>query len=413
MALRAKTAVAAVAACAVFALIVFKGRSSTPAPAQATVEASGAQLQSANPNATSSRRAAVAGANPLMALDSASLMSKVLLNPLAQPAEKLRALGSMSDPFEAQLFAVWSGDPLLLVSALYMTMHCSDPAVQLHGRNVREWMTEHGLDPKTGAKIPPDERDVAMNEAAQQLGPRRIYPPADLRTEIAKRQRDWVPGQIEDVEASIELLKKLSAPLSPAEKSAYDTQIAQASTECRGRATAGTDFGTAYRAALDRMVASGVVSALLFNQKAGWQSKSTADLNDRDYELVERAINEAQPDGIARLLAANQYVVGNIDYTALPDDAIEAGLSLGFHLGTLAACELGVSDCGPTSWRFRIACMGFGGCDQPDLATLLHHVFQRDGLDPRIIDREVARVVAAYRARDLEALGIRRKPPPK
>lgn len=408
---RGKTAVAVVVACAVVALIALTRQSPAPAPDRPVAEVSRAHSKSANPNASSSRRAAFAAPDPLSAFDSVGLMSTALLNPLAQPAEKLRALGAMSDPFAAQLLAVRSGDPLLVATASYMTMHCSDPAVMLHGRNIREWMTEHSFDPKTGAKVPPDEMHIAMNEALQQAGPKRIYPPADLRAEIAAKHRDWLPAHAVDLPASIELVKKLSTPLPPAEKAAYDALIEKASRECRGRGSIGEKFGPEYRAALDRLVANGVVSAQLFNRRAGWQSQSTSELNDRDYELIERAIIESQPDGIARLLSPGSTTVGSLSYAAIPDDAIDAALVLGFTLGTLAACELGVNDCSPTSWRFRSACVSYGGCDQPDLAALFRHVFQRDGLDPGIIDREIARVVAAYRAGDLNALGIRRKPP--
>ncbi len=409
---RWKAAAAAVVACVVVAGIAFVGRSNAPAPSASRAESPKTQLQNGRTGSPPSRGAAFISLDPFASIKSVDLIPKALFDPLAQPAEKLRALGSMSDPFEAQLLAVRSGDPLLVATALYMTMHCSDPAVMLHGRNVREWMTEQSFDPKTGTKVPPNEILVAMNEAAQQMGPRRMYPPPELRAELVARQRDWTPEQQPNYQYAVELTKKLTAPLTSTQKAAYDAQVERASMECRGRVIGGADFGAAYRAALDRLVADGVVSAQLFNRRAGWQSQSISELNDRDYELVERAIIESQPDGIARLLSPGNATVGSLNYAAIPNDAVDAALALGFTVSTLAACELGVSDCGPTSWRFRSACISYGGCDQPDLAALFRHVFQRDGLDPKIIDGEVGRVVAAYRARDLNALGIRRKPPP-
>ena len=400
---------AAVVACALFVLFaVIAGRQGSYVVAPTAAVAATDTRASSFRDERNSRL--VGGYNgALTGIVSSGLLSNPLINPLAAPREKLRALSSMTDPFEAQLLAVRSGDPLLVVAAVHLTMHCMESVVTLSGRNVREMMAENSRDPKTGAKVPPNEMIIALTEA-QLTGPRRVYPPADIRPEISALIRDSLPAQEATYRRQRELMGKLAAPLAPLEKAAYDRQIQQSSDECRGR-TYSTAFGAEYRAALDRLVANGVVSAMLFNRNAGWQSDSITSLNDRDHALVERAMNEFQPDGVAQLLSARGNALGQLDYTRIPDDATEGAFMLEFHRGALAACDLGVGDCGPSNWRFRVACMNYGGCDQPDLAALLRSLFARDGLDPNLIDREVGRVVAAYRARDLDALGIRRKPP--
>ena len=125
---------------------------------------------------------------------------------------------------------------------------------------------------------------------------------------------------------------------------------------------------------------------------------------------MQRALTEWQPDGIARLLLSGDAAVGPIDESRFTDADFGAAMMLGFSLGPMAACALGVSDCGPDSARFRSLCHSVGGCDQSDVASMMRHIFERDGLDSTIVDHEINRVVSAYRARDLDALGVRRKP---
>ena len=338
----------------------------------------------------------------------ANPLSNLLPDPFASPAKKMQQLAALRDPFAAQLQAVRSGDPLLVAHAIYMNMHCMDMPVQLYGKTVREVLTESSRDSKTGKKTPPDEGLIAMHEAMQSAGPLRIRPPRELVAEIARLTETWPSADPPDYARQAELVKKMAAPFSLAQRASWAAVIEQSASECRGRLF-GADFGAEYRAALDRLVANGAVSAQLFNRRAGWESKSLGELNDRDYELVQRAITEWQPDGIARLLVGGPAAVGRLDETGLADADFNGVLMLDFLIGPLAACALGVSDCGPDSTRFRTLCHLQGGCDQPDTAALLRHVFERDGLDPTIVDREINRVVDAFRRRDLDALGIRRK----
>ncbi len=334
-------------------------------------------------------------------------LSNLVPDVFASPAKKMQRLTALGDPFAAQLQAVRSGDPLLIAHSVYLTLHCIDVPVQLQGKTVREMVSESSYDPKTGKKIPPNEALIAMNEAAQSVGPQRIQPPAEFVAELMRQNETWMPDAQPNYARQAEILKRSAASLSLAQRANWTAVVERSASECRGRLI-GAGFGAEYRAALGRLVADGVVSAQLFNRRAGWQSESLGQLNDRDYGLMQRALTEWQPDGITRMLVGGSAAVGSFDYAGFSEADFGAALTLEFSLGPLAACALSVSDCGPDSSRFRSLCHSFGGCDEPDMAALLRHVFERDGLDPTLIDREINRVVNAYLARDLDALGIRR-----
>ncbi|MEQ1595088.1 MAG: hypothetical protein ABL985_08305 [Casimicrobium sp.] len=338
----------------------------------------------------------------------ATPLANLMPDVLASPVHKIRNLTAHGDPFAAQMLAVRSGDPLLVAHSIYMNFYCMDMPVQLHGKSVRQLLTETSFDPKTGKRVPLDEKLIAMNEAMQAVAPMRIQPPSEIAAVVAKQMQKLLDGDSLDYAQQTELLKKMAAPLSTSQRASFNATIERSVAECRGRLF-GAEFGAEYRAALDRLVANGVVSAHLFNRRAGWESPSYSQLNQRDYDLVLRAFAEWQPDGIARLLIGSPAAVGALDSSWMTEENLGAALALEFNLGIIVACALGVSDCGPNSSRFRSMCAMAGGCDQPDLASLLRHVFERDGLEPAVIDREINRVVDAYRRRDLDALGIRRK----
>jgi len=205
----------------------------------------------------------LANPNPL-----ANLMPDVF----ATPEQKLRKLQGLGDPFAAQLQAVRSGDPLLVAQAVYMTFHCADMPVQLQGKSVRQWMTENSFDPKTGKKIPPNENLIAFHEAWQTATPVKTVPPPDIAAEIKNQSENWPDPDTVDYARQTELLRKLSATLTPAQRASFNAMIERSASECRGRLI-GKDFGAEYRAALERLVANGVVSAQLFNQRTGWKSE--------------------------------------------------------------------------------------------------------------------------------------------
>jgi hypothetical protein len=232
----------------------------------------------------------------------ANPLSNLVPDLFASPAKKLQRVTAMGDLFAAQLQAVRSGDPLLVVHSVHMTMHCMDIAVLLHGKSVLEVLDESSVELKTGKKAAPHEALVAMHEVAQSVGPTRINPPAAFVEELLLRQNETLSmGDPTYHAIRTEIIEKSGLPMSTAQRAHWAAVVERSSLDCTGR-TFDRDFGAEYRSALDRLVANGVVSAQLFNRRAGWQSTGLGQLNERDYELIERAVTEWQPDGIARLL---------------------------------------------------------------------------------------------------------------
>lgn len=336
----------------------------------------------------------------------------LLPDPMIDPGRKWRALNAVDDPFARQMLAVNSGDPVLLYGAVKGMLHCSSTAVLYHGKDVRQVMTEFNRDPTTGSSTPVNEDFVLMSEALSTLGPQRMFPIAEIRAEIARAVAATSPSRAQPGPAlTKEHYLRNAAPLTAYERATYDQIVAKSRAECAGR-TMSEGFGPAWRGAIDRLVAQGVTSAQLFNSRAGWQGKTyDRDLTPRDFDLLERAFLDARPDTWARLLLLSPRATGQPPPDLWPDDLAMLGpyMSLDLLLGPLTACALGVYDCSPNSTYFQAYCMDYGGCDQTDLAALMRHIFQRDGLDPGIVDREIGRVVTMYRYRDFAALGFRRK----
>lgn len=347
-------------------------------------------------------------------------LAALLLDPMVDPARKWRALHALSAPLSAQMQAVNSGDPALVYGAVLATLHCSTPAVHFHGKDVRQVMTAQSSDSKTGEPVPSSEYLMRVYEARARIGPQRVFPTPELRAQIA-RETDAIQsagqqrtaGQQPDPERMIDAYVRNAAPLSASERAAYEAVVAQSASECAA-GTISADFGVAWRGAVDRLVAQGVTSAQLFNSRAGWQGKMyDRDLAPRDFDLLERAFLDAQPDTWARLLLLSPRATGRPPTDLWPDDLAMTMpyMAMELALAPLTACALGLYDCGPNNTYFRNFCIDYGGCDQSDLAGLMRYIFQRDGLDPAIVDREIDRVVTMYRNRDFAALGFRRKQP--
>ena len=355
----------ALVAAAVIAVLLLRGPSTNGTSAQVA-----ANLATTGTTEQPARTGIVSPTLPLLA----NPLANVLPNLFASPAEKVRSLSAFGDPFAAQLRATRSGDPLLLAHSVYMTFHCMLMPVELHGKSVRQLLTETSHDPRTRNKSTPDEALIAMTEAVQSLVPLRIRPPAEIAVEMNKLMQESPIGDAPDYVRRTELFKQQAAQLTPAQRAKHSAIVERSAQECRGRLV-GTDVGGEYTATLDRLVASGVVSAQLFNRTAGWQSPSVGQLNDRDFDLLQRAFVEWQPDGIARMLVGSPSVIGPVDQSWVTERNLAASLALQENLGSMSACVLNVSDCGPDSSRFRSACVMFGGCDQPDLGALYRHVF--------------------------------------
>jgi|GEM_PF-3128191 len=339
-------------------------------------------------------------------------LATLLPDPMVDPVRKWRALNGLGNPLIAQMQAVNSGDPVLVHGAVHAMLHCMATAVQLHGKDVRQYMTEHSRDPKTGLPMPPNEVHVQLNETLSKVGPQRLVPIPELRAEFTRAWSNFEAGEAQGSTArTMDIFVRNAAPLNAGERAAYDAVVAQSATDCAGRVFS-PEFGAAWRTANDQLVARGVTSALLFNSRAGWLTpRNSRDLEPRDFDLLEKAFLDAQPDTWARLLLQSPRATGQPRGDLWPDDVAMLGayMSLDALLGPLTACALGVYECGRNSTYFRSICMDHGGCDQADLAALIRHVFQRDGLDPGIVDREIERVVNIYRNRDFTALGFRRR----
>lgn len=202
------------------------------------------------------------------------------------------------------------------------------------------------------------------------------------------------------------------APLSTPDRAAFERVLTETRRWCDGFPP---DFMDERRAAGRRFLAQGATGALLQNTQAGWTSKQLDALDPRDFDLAERIVRERQPDGLARLLSAgNAYSLNLVAESSQLDwSAMAAAMAANGIVAALSACELGVNDCSANSPQFKQLCLQFGGCHLSSVGELVRYVLARDGLDPQWLDRETERVVRAIREGNLDALGIRRKPPPK
>jgi hypothetical protein len=322
---------------------------------------------------------------------------------------------------DAQLAALKSGDPLLFVHAPFMTMPCIHESLMYRQQDMRSYLESISLHPKTGQPVTVSDARIEFTTERANAEPGRLYPPEHLRAALRARHDEFwrelsdpkeLAERVEnpsDIEANKLLWRELRAPLAPAELEAFAGRREATAAQCPSTSSA-PEFGKNYRAARDALAASGFLGALIFNEQAGWTSgRSVRYLSDRDYALVARGIVEQHPDALALLLLPLQGL-GNFDATGIPDDATDFMLMAPRSSRTLAACQIGVANCGPDSRIFKDTCLMVGGCDQIDFASMIRYVARRDGLDASIVDREAAKLVASIYSGDLEALGVRKKP---
>jgi hypothetical protein len=328
--------------------------------------------------------------------------------------QALRELQRSKTLAEAQVEAAMSDDPVVHLNSFNMSLPCVWESVQRVKRSAKDYLWPITRDPKTGAPLDIDQVDIEFSELRAHGGPQRVHPPEALRAEANMQAQnflalDQVPTLLpeRDVRKDMADWRANLAPLSLGERASFDEMRAQLGEACDDDSI-NAAFGAAYRAQLEKLASQGVLSALLFNRRAGWTSTSLSALSERDFALVERGIREQQPDVIAYLLLRHKLRV-DVESAVLPDDAIAASVAISVMASDLVACAFNVADCSPEGFIFQNACLMFGGCDQPDAFALWRHVLARDGLDPAALDRVVADLVAKIRAGDLDALGIRRK----
>lgn len=403
----------------ILAMTFFTGLSTsgTRSVAAASEPVAVGNLNSRQPNAAHLALRNMRYSDPLNGFGLPAILSALDAQSLS--VGRLRELNRNANLNDARMDALYSGDPLLFVHSVLMNLPCFSEPAMYRGRDVREFLQSITLDPKTGKPLPIHEDQVILTTKRIQGGPSRIYPPEGVRAEIAAIQNAFLADTIDekkvdgllekkpDLQNEMRLWDALRAPLSDEERKAFVSVRDQVIAQCAGGGLS-ESFSKQYRASRDMLASGGVMSALIFNEQAGWTSGRTlGDLSERDYALVEQGMLEQRPDVIALLLAGAPKVTG-IDYSGIPEDAIGMYLMTDYFVGTLVACELRAADCSHDGRMFKSTCLDLGGCDQPDFKTLLRAILFRDGIDPNILDREVARMLKAIHNGDLNALGIRR-----
>jgi hypothetical protein len=388
------------------------------APADGAI--ANASASSVPPSAPLSSSSTISSSiDPLANLDPfASLALRI--DPLAfksraNSVQTLRELQRGKTLAEAQVAAAMSDDPVVHVNSLHMLFPCMNEPVYLAGRHVRSTLERLTRDPKTGQPLPVSEAEVRFAALRANSGPQSIHPQEEVRAELKRRAELDLNTPVEklrlrerDYERETKLWLQLRAPLSDTDKAAFE-QIRDDLVEECGDKNFSRNASAAYQAQRDAFAARGVLSALIFNEKTAWTSSRTlSELSDRDFALVQRAFHEQDP-GVLAMLLLRGGLFPSSELITFPDDAVDALMIVGMVAPKLTACSLNVADCGREGFIFQDACLMFGGCDQPDAFALWRYVLARDGLDPSVIDRVVADLVAKIRAGDLEALRIRRK----
>lgn len=320
---------------------------------------------------------------------------------------RLRALHRADSLSKAAIDAAQSDDPVLWAQSAHMVLLCSNPKLA-SARLINEAMLR---------QMSPDDRE--SYQLLTQAKPLRLLPPPEIRAEYAAGfALAW--EKLEDPEVQRmqrarmrALAPQLLAPVSAAEVAAYDATRAAAAAQCPDMGFS-EEFSAAYRAGREKWLSQGAMSAQLFNAKAGWSSgRNFSSLNDADFALVQRVIDERSPDGLTALFSDSGGPTGPPDFSQLPEGAVDLALVNNLYVSRLVRCELGLSNCDQSSPMFKDACLTVGGCDQADLGALLRYVLQRDGVDPVFFDQQTQYVLRAINAGDLDALGIHRRSPPQ
>lgn len=327
-------------------------------------------------------------------------------SPAKRTADRMGEAFRDADIRRAALAVVDSDDPAVWVQSLQLSLMCMNPRFSSYTPVYTAEMFESGKN-KSAAEI--DAIVKQLNDFRVSPPSRVAFPPAlrgivgDLLTTLfTSKEQNFDP----------ELAKALNdaqfAPVGAMEV-ASRTEIFQ-QTQAMCQSGLGEDFLHKYREAGDRWTAKGALGALIGDKKSGWTSANLRELTDADYALVERAILERQPDGLARLLSPGNSSLPNLLELSDAENsyALILAISGSRQVAQLTLCQLGIADCSVDSPAFKDACAWYGGCHQTDLGSLMRYVFARDEMDPTLIDRNAARVVAAIYANDLDALGIRR-----
>jgi hypothetical protein len=308
-------------------------------------------------------------------------------------------------------------------AALAIAGASNDPAVWGQMRrwlqicNAVQFEDSEAKDAQLTANFTVEQRENMRRSANEirSLPPLRIAPPVAQRQAAADFWRD-----IE--RAFKEKITPTPAP-SSAEAVARDaiafvseeeTRVRQQMIEHTRASCKGFSRSEAMRLnieAFKKSVRAGALGAQIQRRQSRWDTPDFGAIPEDDYPLFERAFAERQPDALVVILAGS--ATASLDLLQVDPLLLESSSALRYSgskwVAELALCSLNVTHCGPESHVFRIACVDIGGCLQPDLGSLIRFALARDGVDPMLIDDSVARVLAAIYARDLAALGIRKK----
>jgi hypothetical protein len=353
---------------------------------------------------TAEGSASLSTLNPLLPDPLAALrLPNLTTNALATRGSvaELRRLAQMGSLLEAKIAAAQSDDPVVWINSLYMGLECIMP----YFRRSESAATASDDDPIK----------ARINRIIAGWMPYRIRTTPATQEKMEQRNREFSESSNEQArakkytEADYELFLQTLAPVSHEERAAFDQIRGRMLQQCTSSSS--EVFRLLFRENRQRWVDRGALGALIFDEKSGWTSaRSLGALSERDYELVARAIIERSPDGLARLYLSPSAPIGNAWVEDAPEDWFLGGLIVPEMTRKLVLCELGLGDCNGGSAFHVDTCGMYGGCHQPDFASLVRYVLERDGIAPDLVDRQVARVLDAIRRGDLEALGIRRKP---
>jgi hypothetical protein len=334
-------------------------------------------------------------------------------------AFRLRELHSGRRLVAAAIEAANSDDPVLWANAARMTLPCNYEQAFMRGKDIHALHVE-GFAKGNPGKVPSPEEltqletDVRRQQQRVYAPPGYLYPPEPVRSKVnavmARGTTDFEAAlTARDENAEDKLFAELRLKMTLIEQTSSDAVRDAVAVQCPGMGFS-DDLSRALRTARERGRLRGDLGVQLLDARGKSKDWSLTALNDYDYALLKRIIDERSPSGLAQLLLgpANSGL-DTSDPRGLPADAHGPLAMAGYWVPQLVACDFGLADCSADSPWFKTTCMENGGCQASDFGAMLRYIMQRDGLDPTYFDRQAQRVRDAIYGGNLDALGIRRK----
>ncbi len=332
---------------------------------------------------------------------------------------RLRELHSSRRLVAAAIEAANSDDPVLWANAARMTLPCNYEQAFMRGKDIHALYLEGFAKANPGKSLTPEQldqidKDVARQQKRVYAPPGYLYPPEPMRSNVnavvAKVAADFDAAlSARDENAEGELFSALRLKMSRIEQTSSDAVRDAIAVQCPGMGFS-DELSKALRAARERGRVRGDLGVQLLDARGKSKDWSLNALDEKDYVLLKRIVDERSPSGLAQLLIGPAGSgLDTRDQTGLPADAHGPLAMAGYWVPQLVACEFGLADCSADSPWFKTTCMENGGCQASDFASMLRYIMQRDGLDPTYFDRQAQRVRDAVDAGNLDALGIRRQ----